>query len=600
MTTRWPLPLVVVLASSTLLVAQQAGPRQTDEGRRVDALVRAYQADASQGAAAGRGGSRLAVDPGPTGTPDTAQAHADRAAKFVKDLDGIKVSALTHDEWITYGITRYNASIEAEEGAAMFWLPSLVTPYSSPLRTLTTTFDAAPLRTKADRDAYLAGLRALPATMKAYEVRLQGQVDHGVALPTEELRLVLPFVRSFAVAPPNSPFSVKAARLSALSSADQAAFQADVDRTITTTVNPAVEALATFIDGPYRTHTVKNVGESQYPGGAAYYQHLIHLHTGLDLTPQQIHDMGMAEVTRINGELDKIRQSVSFKGSLAEFKTFLRTDPRFYPKTPEEIGQRMMAAIHLIEPKMPAYFATMPKAPYGVRRLAPELEPSMTYGYYSLPTAADPEGYYNFNGLHPEERSMTMVSAIIFHELLPGHHYQLNLRNEDPRLTGIRHTAMFTAYTEGWGEYASDLAGDMGGYPDPYARAGRLGMDLFVSSRLVLDTGMNALGWSRDRAMQFMKENTFESDAEIDTETLRYSVDYPGQALAYKLGSLKIHEARDRLKAARGAAFDIREFHRYFLSAGEMPLGMIAQHMTCLISGEQHAASTTLGAGPVH
>lgn len=587
MANRWHIPIAIAFASSTLLVAQSP-PRQTAEGARVDALVRAYQADSRQGGGGSGSGARLSVDPGPTGTPESAQAHADRAATFVKDLDAIKVDALTHDEWIAYGITRYNASIEAEEGASMFWLPSLVTPYSSPLRNLTTTFAGAPLRTQADLDAYLAGLRALPATMHAYEVRLQAQADHGVALPTEELRLVLPFVRSFAVAPAASPFSVSAARLSAFPASTHTTFRADVDTTIRTIVNPAVEHLASFIDGPYRAHTVKNAGESQYPGGAAYYQHLIHLHTGLDLTPQQIHDMGMAEVTRINGELDKIRQSVDFKGSLAEFKTFLRTDPRFYPKTPEEIGQRMMTAIHLIEPKMSAFFATMPKAPYGVRRLAPELEPSMTYGYYSLPTPDDPEGYYNFNGLHPEERSMTMVSAIIFHELLPGHHYQLTSRNENPRLTGVRHTAMFTAYTEGWGEYASDLAGDMGGYPDPYARAGRLGMDLFVSSRLVVDTGMNALGWSRERAMQFMKENTFESDSEIDTETLRYSVDYPGQALAYKLGSLKIHEARDRLKAARGAAFDIREFHSYFLGAGEMPLGMIAQHMTCLISGEQH------------
>jgi uncharacterized protein (DUF885 family) len=591
MATRSHLPFVLgtlALASSTLLLAQGA-PRQTAEGAKVDALARAYAADSRQGrGGTGVGGVRLTVDPGPAGTPDTAQAHAARAAKFVKDLDAIRVNELTHDEWITYGITRYNASIESEEGAATFWLPSIVTPYSSALRNLTTTFAGAPLRTQADLDEYVDGLRALPATLQAYEVRLQAQVEHGVALPTEELRLVLPFVRSFAVASPNSPFSVKVTRLSSFPAATQATFQSQVDAAIRTVVNPAFEGLAAFIDGPYRAHTVKSVGESQYPGGALYYQHLIHLHTGLDLTPQQIHDTGMREVTRINGELDAIRKSSSFSGSLAEFKTFLRTDPRFYPKTPEEIGQRMMTAIHLIEPKMSAFFATMPKAPYGVRRLAPELEPSMTYGYYSLPTSDDPEGYYNFNGLHPEERSMTMVSAIIFHELLPGHHYQLTTRNEDPRLTGLRHTAMFTAYTEGWGEYASDLAGDMGGYPDPYSRAGRLGMDLFVSSRLVVDTGMNALGWSRERAMQFMKENTFESDAEIDTETLRYSVDYPGQALAYKLGSLKIHEMRDRLKTARGAAFDIREFHSYFLGAGEMPLGMLAQHMTCLISGEEH------------
>jgi uncharacterized protein (DUF885 family) len=588
----WSLPVALALVSSTALLGQGASSPSGEEAR-FEALVHAYQVDSQPGGGRSAGRMGLAVDPGPTGTPDQAQARADRAARFARDLAAIHTEQLTHDQWIVYGLTRYNAEMEAENTGALFWLPTIITPYASPLRALTTPFVFAPLKTAADEEAYLAGLQAVPATLAAYRTRLQAQVDHGIGMPADELRLVLPFVRSFAGAPPESPFSMKAARLGAFKPADQAAFQVKVDDAIKRQVNPAVEQLAAFLEGPYRDRTrgVQTVGLAQYPNGAAYYQHLIHLYTGLDLTPQQIHDMGQKEVLRLNGELDQIRQSVAFAGSLDDFKTFLRTDKRFYPKTSEEIGQRMMTAIHLIEPKMSAFFSEMPKAPYGVRRLAPELEPSMTYGYYSLPTAADPEGYYNFNGLHPEERSMTMVSAIIFHELLPGHHYQLAIRDENPHLTGLRHTAMFTAYTEGWGEYASDLAGEMGGYPDPYARAGRLGMDLFVSTRLVIDTGMNALGWSRERARAFMKANTFESDSEIDTETLRYSVDYPGQALAYKLGSLKIHEMRDRLKAARGAAFDIREFHRYLLDAGEMPLGMFQQHFTCLISGEQHHPS---------
>ena len=198
-----------------------------------------------------------------------------------------------------------------------------------------------------------------------------------------------------------------------------------------------------------------------------------------------------------------------FQGTFPEFLTFLRTDRRFYPTRSEELGERMMAAIRIIEPKMLQFFSMMPKAPYGVRRLAPELEPSMTYGFYSLPDAREPMGLYHFNGLNPETRSLTMVTAIVFHELLPGHHYQMTRLAENAALTGARKTARYTAYTEGWGEYASDVAWEMGAYPDVYAKAGRLGMDLFTSSRLVVDTGMNALGWSRERAMQFMKDNTF-------------------------------------------------------------------------------------------
>jgi uncharacterized protein (DUF885 family) len=578
------LPFVAAVTTATTLFGQ-AGP--TSEGARVDALVRAYQAQERVAAPAGaRPG--LAVDRGPSGTPGEVQGHADRAATLVKQLAAIDVTQLTHDEWIAYGITRYNAEMDAENGATFFWLPPVVTPYSSPMRTLTAPFAAAPLKTQADLDAYVAALGVLPSTMQAYGERLRQQLDHGVALPVDELSLVLPFVRGFEVPPPDSPFSVKAARLDAFAPEAQTAFQAKVNAVISGQVNPAIESLATYLDGPYRARAVKAVGVSQYRDGAAYYQYLIHVYTGLNLTPQQIQDRGRQEVARINNALDHIRTTVGFSGSLAEFKTFLRTDRRFYAKTPEEIGERMMAAIHLIEPKMSEFFSKMPKAPYGVRRLAPELEPSMTYGYYSLPTTSEPSGYYNFNGLHPENRSITMATAIIFHELMPGHHYQLTLRDENPRLTGIRHTAMFTAYTEGWGEYASDLARDMGGYPDPYAQAGRLGMDLFTSSRLVVDTGMNALGWTRDQAIAYMRENTFESDTQIGTETLRYSADYPGQALAYKLGALKIREMRDRMQAAQGPAFDIRAFHDYLLDAGEMPLGMFDQHFTCLLTGEQH------------
>jgi uncharacterized protein (DUF885 family) len=579
------LPFVVSAATAVTLLGQ-AGP--TSEAARVDALVRAYQAQERTATNASGPRQGLAVDRGPSGTPGEIQAHADRAAALVKQLATIDVTQLTHDEWIAYGITRYNAEMEAENGAAFFWLAPVVTPYSSPMRTLAAPFTAAPLKTQADLDAYVAALGLLPSTMQAYVERLRQQLDHGVALPVDELPLVLPFVRGFEVAPPDSPFSVKASRLGAFAPEAQTAFQAKVNTVISAQVNPAIESLATYLDGPYRARAVNAVGVSQYPGGAAYYQHLIHVYTGLNLTPQQIQDRGRQEVARINTALDQIRTTVGFSGSLAEFKAFLRTDRRFYATTPEEIGQRMMAAIHLIEPRMSAFFSKMPKAPYGVRRLAPELEPSMTYGYYSLPTASEPTGYYNFNGLHPESRSITMATAIIFHELMPGHHYQLTLRDENPRLTGIRHTALFTAYTEGWGEYASDLAGEMGGYPDPYARAGRLGMDLFTSSRLVVDTGMNALGWTRDQAIAFMRENTFESNTQIDTETLRYSADYPGQALAYKLGALKIREMRDRMQAAQGQAFDIRAFHDYLLDAGEMPLGMFDQHFTCLLTGEQH------------
>lgn len=565
----------------------QDAPRT--EFQKLEALVASYGAERLAITGAGpREPGALVIDRGPSGTPAQAKALADQAAGFLTRLKAIDVAQLTHAEWVLYGIAESQARIDADHSPDFFWLQSVVTPYLSPLRTLTVPFAAAPLETAAQRDAYLAALNQLPETMRAYEVRLEQQTEHGVALPTEELRLVIPFIRSFSAPPPKSPFAVAPARLAALSPDEQAAFQSRVDGVIATQVNPAVDRLAAYIDGPYRKRTVAQVGLSQYPNGPAYYRYLIRLHTGLDLTPQQIHDRGLAEVRRINAALDGLRAEAGFEGSLEAFKQFLRTDKRFYPARSEELGERMMAAIRLIEPKMPQYFSMMPKAPYGVRRLAPELEPSMTYGFYSLPDAREPMGYYNYNGLNPETRSLTMVTAIVFHELLPGHHYQLTRLAENTAISGPRRALRFTAYTEGWGEYASDLAWEMGVYPDVYAKAGRLGMDLFTSSRLVVDTGMNALGWSRERAMQFMKDNTFESDAQIDTESLRYSTDMPGQALAYKLGALAIRDARERVMTAQGAAFDIRRFHDYLLDAGPMPLGMFEPHFGCWLTGEKH------------
>ncbi len=572
-----------VIAGSLLRAAQPS------EGERLQALINAYAPE--RRALAGmpeRAPGTLAVDLGPAGTPALADRLAAHAQGYLAKLRQIDQSKLTHDDWLDFGVAEAQAQQDSEATGQFFWLPSIVTPYFSPLRALTTPFAAAPLATAEQRAAYVAALRQLPATMRAYEVRLEQQAEQRVVLPTEELRLVLPFIRSFAAMPPASPFSVAPARLTSTPADARAAFVAEVDDIVRTEVNPAIERLAAYIDGPYRRRTGDRVGLSQYPNGDEFYRVLIRRNTGLDLTPQQIHDRGLAEVTRILRALDQLRVEAGFAGTLQEFKTFLRTDRRFFAQRSEEIGERMMAAIRLIEPKMPEFFSMMPKAPYDVRRLAPDLEPSMTYGFYSLPTTTDPKGYYNYNGLNPETRSITMVTAIVFHELLPGHHYQLTRVAEHPGIPRLRKTTRSVPFVEGWGEYASDVAWEMGVYPDVYAKAGRLGMDLFTSTRLVVDTGMNALGWSRERAMQFMRENTFESEAQIDTETLRYSVDMPGQALAYKLGALAIRDARERTQRLMGDRFDIRRFHDHLLDAGTVPLALFDAHFDCLISGERH------------
>jgi uncharacterized protein (DUF885 family) len=519
-----------------------------------------------------------------------AQAKADAAwaEDFLRRLHAMTPDRLAHQDALTYATLEYDAGL-VRDGAQYYWLDSFITPYSSPLTFLVSTFANLPLATDADRQAYCDALDSLSITFAAYETRLRGQAQRGIVLPSDELPLVLAFVRGFSAPAASSPFAIDAHRLGQMDAAARGRFVEQVNAAITDVVNPAVDRLAAYIDGPYRVHAGSQVGVSRYPHGAEYYRFLTHRYVGLDLTPEQIHQIGLDEVARLEAALDQVRRDAGYAGSLAAFRDELRNDPRFRARSGDEIGERMATAIKRIEPKIDAFFPRKPKAPYGLKALDAQRAGSMTYGYYQIPTATDPSGYYMFNGTRPEERSILMAEAVIYHELVPGHHFQMALQMENTALVPYRRNAHPTAFTEGWGEYASDLAGEMGMYGDPYQHAGRLAMDLFLSSRLVVDTGMNALGWPRAKAIAYMREHTFESNLQIDTETLRYSVDIPGQALAYKLGAKKIHDLRDRVAAQQGKAFDLRAFHGYVLAAGALPLPVLDEHVACYLH-ERHAS----------
>ncbi len=572
----------VLCAPALSLDARQDLARESPE---LSAIVGEYLARAIAGSG---GGLARGLSPDRIDGLSLARARegAAWATSLLGKLQALKPETLSHEGFLTWSVLEFDLRIAAEADR-LFWLTIPVTPYSSPLRGLTTPFSSFAFRTAADADTYLDALNQVPIVIAAYLAKLRSQVQRGIVLPAEELRLVVPFVRTFIGTPPQSAFSVAAARVEALPAESAAVVRQRVDETIRSTVNPALEALVAYIDGPYRARASASVGLGQYPGGPEAYQHLVRQHTGLDLTPAQVHEIGLAEVAALDAKFDEVRRAAKFAGSLAQFRTYLKTDRRFFPKSADEIGATMMAAIRRIEPKMDTFFLRKPAAPYGVKRLDESLEQSMTYGYYQVPSAGDPMGYYRFNGSQPESRSLVMTPAIIYHELIPGHHFQIMLRREDARLSPYRRAQMHTAFTEGWGMYSSDLADEMGMYDDPYARAGWLAMDLFLSSRLVVDTGMNALGWSRDRAMAFMREHTLESDVQIDTETLRYSSDMPAQALAYKLGARKIHELRRQVETAQGATFDIRRFHAYLLDHGSMPLGVLDAHIACYLT-ERH------------
>lgn len=515
-----------------------------------------------------------------------ARADAAYGVSLLQKLRGLRELELSHEESLSLAMLR-DAAQDLGASRRDYWLTFPVTPYASPLREVHQAFTSWRFRTPEDLDRYAVMLTRYAGFIRQMEDKLRSQARRGIRLPKAETALVSSFYRATIAEPAESLFSVAPERLEQEPEQDRMPFTRRVEGLISTRINPALESLASSVEGDYAAKAPVSVGLGQYPGGKAYYRRLVRFHTTLDVAPEEVHALGLAEVERLNRELDQVREAVGFEGTLAEFRRHLRADPRFVPATADEIGDRLLEAQRRIATKIPLFFRKTPSSPAGIRRLAPNLEGAITDGYYQEPTAADPRGYYFYNGSSLADRSLLSAAGVIYRELVPGHHFQKSLQLENSELPGFRKEAGWTAYTEGWGEYASSLAGEMGMYEDPYDRAGRIGMELFLSARLVVDTGLNALGWSRARAIAYMRENTLESDAEIATETLRYACDIPGQALAYRLGSEKIRELRRKSERALGPDFDVRRFHDAVLGSGPMPLALLERHVDWFIESER-------------
>jgi len=512
--------------------------------------------------------------------PDLSPAQAQRdgafGRSFLDRLRRIDPKSLSHEDSLTREILRW----EAEDLAEIRFdeLPFLVLPYSTPIRGVQQVFALLPVREPAERERYLSLLKQYAEVIGQIRTRTAHQARSGIRIPQASLDIASGFFAADLEALDRT-FDVDETRLAGVGKADAESFRAAIRILVSGQIRPATRALADDYGAAYRAKAPSAVGLSQYPGGAEFYAWLVKRHTTFDVTPEVVHKVGLAEVDRINAAMAKVRERLAFTGTKAEFHAFLRTDPRFFPKTPDEIGEKLMAAMREMEPRLDTMFLRRPKAPYGVKRLDPRLEGAMTYGYYQVPTPRDPKGYYNYNGSKLESRSLLNVRALAFHELAPGHHFQINLQTENAALPPIRRETRHTAYTEGWGEYASSLGDEAGLFADPYDQYGRLMMDMFLSVRLVVDTGMNALGWSRERAMDYMREHTLESEEQIRTESLRYAVDMPGQALAYKMGSRGFRDLRAKAEKALGSRFDVRKFHDAVLMSGSMPMKTLEKHL---------------------
>lgn len=524
----------------------------------------------------------LPVESLPEISEESSRKEVAALRAFLERLARLDTASLDHDDWLTWAVLQWELELGVE-AADHLALLSQVTPYTLPLRTLHEVYTSHTFSSQEDLDRYLRLLRQYPRYVGQIQARTEWQRTKGFLIPKGTVDQMVPLIRAFAQPAERSLFAVAPDRLPK----ESEAFRAQVVKIIQEEVNPALERLAAMLEGDYRRAAPESVGLGQYPGGPEAYRFLVRLYTGLDVTPEEVHRRGLEEVARLEARMAEVHRHVGFEGTLRQFNDRLRADPRWLAKTPEEAGERLMAPMRKIEPLIGRYFLRVPKAPHGVKRLDPALEGSVTFGFYQQPSPADPSGWYLFNGSRLDQRPMANAAALIYHELLPGHHFQIALQLENESLPPLRRNLYHTAFVEGWGEYASELGIEMGLYDDPYALYGRLAMDMFLSNRLVVDTGMNALGWPRSRAIEHMRDRLLETAVQIDTETLRYSTSMPGQALAYKMGSAKIWELRRRAERELGPKFDLRRFHEAVLGSGSLPLTVLERHVEWWIGQER-------------
>jgi uncharacterized protein (DUF885 family) len=521
------------------------------------------------------------VDDIPAGSLEEAREDAATTQGHLDHLARIDRARLSESDRLSLDILHWSLTqrLLAERH---WWYEFPVTPYTtSDLNQASQALAANPLASAEERNAYLSLLDAIGKRFETSRDRLQRQSARGIRFPAPAAGPAGQFLAAMQTRYAGMPAEVEQ-RTTALTPASRSAFVAAVRERIDTRVEPARIALVGTLEEAARNGPA-TVGLAQYPGGKAVYRDLVRFHTSLEVDTGDIHDYGEARIRRINEELEALARELRIPGGRAGIREWLRTDTRFIARSPDDVARRYRQAIARIVPRMPAYFSRQPAAPFGVRRLDPAAEGSMTFGYYQPPTAAEPTGEYRFNGSRLGERSLVFAAPLIYHELLPGHHFQIALQLENAALPPFRRhltELSFNAYTEGWGEYSSALAGEMGLYDDPYVRLGRLMQDAFLSTRLVVDTGMNAYGWSLERARRYMALNTYQSETEIATESLRYATAIPGQALGYKMGHRVFEELRAAVQAQQGETFDIRAFHNAVLDGGAMPLSVLQAHVS--------------------
>lgn len=568
----------MVLATATPLAAQTSDAGLTSAVAAYEAIALPLEDPASVGA-------QWTL---PDVTPAAIAARQAGYARVRADLDRVDPAALSPSERLTRELLIW--TLDEKLAGAAFDEERL--PFSSDGgfdTTLLYRADAARIANEADARRWIALLDQVPAWYAANIANARRGVQTGFVQPVVTVEGVLARARRAAetsladdplLAPLRAlPDSIPADRRAALLAEGQAA--------IARSVAPARASFVTFLEGEYLPRAGRSLAVSDLPGGEAYYAWLVRSHTTTDMTPDQVHDLGLREVARIRAAMETVKAEAGFTGDMAAFRAFLRTDDRFYATTRQQLLEKASEIAKRVDDRLPAHFRTLPRLSYGVRPVPAAIEEGYTTGrYFEGSQEQGRAGGLMINTSALRERPLYELPALVLHEGAPGHHIQISLAQEQAAVPTFRRSLYVNAFGEGWGLYSEWLGEGMGLYRDPYERFGRLSYEMWRACRLVADTGLHARRWTMEQARACFAENTALSPVNIEVELQRY-VSWPGQALSYKVGELKLIELRRRAEAALGDRFDERDFHDAVLLNGSLPLAVLERQIDGWIAAQR-------------
>ena len=512
-----------------------------------------------------------------------SDANYERA--FLDKLDKIKLSNLNDSDQLNYRLIKTSMEVSLE--GRNFPRYYMALNQRGGVQDYYSYGDRLNFSNKTDYEDWFERIKGFNENVKNSLINNREGLEMGYTQPKLVTRAVVSQIESLlASSMEDHPYyKIFLSANEIIGDEEASEIQSRVKDFIKNELNPSYRKLMTFLKNVYLPNSRNSVGISDVPDGKAWYEYLVKYHTTTDLTPDEIHEIGLKEVARIRSEMEDIIALVEWEGDFNSFLRFLRTDPQFYYETGEELLDAYRAMSKKIDAFMPSLFNKLPRAPYGVIPIPMESAPYTTTAYYNAPSKGRP-GYYYANLYKPETRPKYEIPVLSVHEAVPGHHHQIALAQELENVPKFRNHLSFTSFVEGWGLYSEQLGENMGLYDDPYDKFGQLTYDMWRAIRLVVDTGMHYKGWSREEAVELFLQNTAKTPQDINNEVDRY-IAWPGQALAYKIGQLKIMELRDKAKEELGEKFDLKDYHDFILSFGSIPMNILEEKVNEFIENKK-------------